>query len=322
VDRRAQAVNEAFAVGPEPAEPLSAIPLWTQVVGFLLLLAFLALSVEAYFGPGLRSRLLGFAPAPQASSKAIPPRAFYETGSSVRVGQRGIGSEGQDRVIQEGDVVLLGATGQLVRLGSAGRADEIPGSDGAGTTIVDLGAWDPAADRLVGVPARFQGGRWVLDAIPLQSVGADLHPAGAPSEALTDGFWLGPDPDVGRVRRVGDRDRPALRIRASKKTTAMMLETRDPLPTLDGTLVSVTAVVRGQPGKTMVLTLEDVPDARGNAEAVSERRTATDEWTRLTVRRRVVFPSQNDRISLGLVDADAGDWIEVRDLDVRLGVVP
>ena len=109
------------------------------------------------------------------------------------------------------------------------------------------------ADRLAGATARYQGGRWIVDQTPLQSVGADLHPARAPSEAQTDGFWLGPDPEAGRVRRVGDRDHPALRIRASKKTPAMMLETREPLPTLDGTLVSVTALVRGQPGKTMVL---------------------------------------------------------------------
>ena len=102
----------------------------------------------------------------------------------------------------------------------------------------------------------------------------------------------------------------------------MMLETREPLPSLDGTLVSVIAIVRGQPGKTIALTLEDVLDASGNTESVTERRPATEAWTRLTVRRRVAFPSEKDRIAVGLVDADAGDWIEVRDLEVVLGVVP
>jgi hypothetical protein len=298
------------------------IPAWAQVVGAVLLLAFLALSVDAYFGPGLRSRVLPFIGRTQAPSQAIPTRVFYEPGSAVRVGQESVGSEGQDRVIQEGDVVLLGATGQLVRLGPGGRAAEITGSDGASTTVTNLGAWDHNADRLAGVAAQYRAGRWNLDEIPLQSLGADLHPAGAPSEALTDGFWLGPDPDAGRVRRVGDRDQPALRIRASKKTPAMMLESRQPLSSLDGTFVSVTAVVRGQPGKTIALTLEDVLDATGNVEAVAERRPATEEWTRMTVRRRVAFPSEKDRIAVGLVDADAGDWIEVRDLDVVLGVLP
>ena len=297
------------------------IPAWAQAFGLVLLLAFLALSIDAYAGPGLRHRLLNVATVSQSPAPSIPPRVFYEPGASVQVGQKSVGSEGQDRVFQEGDVVMLGATENLVRLGLGGRVAEIAGSEGASTTIANLGAWDEAADRLAGVAARFQGGRWVPDEIPLPSAGASLHPAGAPSESLTDGFRLGPDPDVGRVRRVGDRDHPVLRIRASRKTPAMMLETREPLATLDGTLVSVTATVRGQPGKMMALTLEDVADASGNAVAVSDRRAATDDWTRLTVRRRVIYPSQNDRISVGLVDADPGDWIEVRDFDIRLGIV-
>ena len=283
----------------------------------MLLLAFLALSVDAYVGPGLRGRLL----PSTGVSQAVPPRAFYEPGSAVSVGQKGVGSEGQDRVIQEGDAVLLGATGVLVRIGPGGRTTEIPASDGASTTLTNLGGWDRGADRLAGVAARYHGGRWVVDQTPIQAVGANLHPTGAPSEALTDGFWLGPDPDVGRVRRVGERNQPAVRIRASKKSP-MLLETRDPLQTLDATLVSVTAEVRGQPGRTLVLTLEDVIDAAGNAESVAERRPAAEEWTRLTVRRRVIFPSEKDRISVGLVDADGGDWFEVRDFDVVLGVAP
>lgn len=320
MDHRALAVQDDGASRSERGAPGSAVPTWAQVAGLLLLLTFLALSVDAYVGPGLRARLLSFAAAPQ--SAAIPPRAFYEPGSSVRVGQASIGSEGQDRVIQEGDVVFLGETGQVVRLGPGGHTTQIQAADGASTTVSNLGAWDRTADRLAGVSAHYRGGRWIVDEIPLKSIGADLFPAGAPSESLTDGFWLGPDPDMGRVRRVGERDQPALRIRASKKTPTLMLETREPLQTLDGTFVSVTAVARGQPGKTMVLSLEDVLDAAGNATAVSDRRAATDEWTQLTVRRRVAFPSEQDRISVGLVDADAGDWIEVRDLTVHLGVAP
>lgn len=321
MNRRALAVRHDRTTGSEPADSRSAVPVWAQVVGLFLLLAFLALSVDAYAGPGLRNRLLAFAGS-QASPQAVPPRVFYEPGASVQVGQKSIGSEGQDRVFQDGDVVLLGATGQLVRLGPGGRAAAIPGADGATTTVANLGAWDRAAQHLAGVPARFRGGRWVLDEIPLPSVAADLHPAGAPSEALTDGFRLAPDPEVGRVRRVGDREGPALRIRASRKAPTMMLETREPFMSLDAALVSVTAVVRAQAGKTIVLALEDTVDAGGNAENVGERRPATEAWTRLTVRRRVLFPSENDRLLVGLVDAEAGDWIEVRELDVRLGVAP
>jgi hypothetical protein len=304
-----------------PDRPDSAIPIWGHAVGLILLLLFVVLSVEAYFGPGLRARLpnLGLGSLAPAD---VPLRIFYEPGASVRVGQKGTGSEGQDRALLEGDTVLLGAARQVVRLAPGGRSVELRPTEGSSTIVVNLGAWDRAAERLTGASARYQGGQWIVDDVPLKSVGAVLHPPGAPSEALTDGFWLGPDPDAGRVRRVGDRDGAAVRLRASRKLPSFTLESGQPLQMLDGVLVSVSAVVRAQPGKTMALTIKDVVDASGSTETVTDRRTSAEDWVRLTVRRRMAYPSPADTFSVGLVDAEAGDWIEVRDLDVVLGVVP
>jgi hypothetical protein len=300
----------------------TAVPLWGQVVGLALLLVFVALSVEAYFGPGLRNRLSGTGLGSAPAAVAIPPRVFYEPGASAKVGQKGTGSEGQDRTLQDGDVVLLGATRQLVRLGPGGHATEVRASEGATTAVANLGDWDRVAERLSGVMAHYQGGQWVVDDVPARSVGAVLHPPGAPSEALTEGFWLGPDPDAGRVRRVGDRNDPAIRLRASRKVPIFTLESRQPLATLDNVLVSVSAVVRGQPGKSAVLTIKDVIDAAGNVETATDRQSVSDQWVTLTARRRMVYPSPVDACSVGLLDADGGDWIEVRSLDVVLGVVP
>jgi hypothetical protein len=81
-------------------------------------------------------------------------------------------------------------------------------------------------------------------------------------------------------------------------------------------------VVRGQPGKTIVLSLRDVTDAAGNAESVVDRRPSSEAWTTMTVRRRVVFPSADDSFLVGIADADGGDWFEVRDVTVILGVAP
>jgi hypothetical protein len=88
------------------------------------------------------------------------------------------------------------------------------------------------------------------------------------------------------------------------------------------TLVSVSALVRAQAGMTMVLSLSGVVDDAGNADAVTDQHPSTEEWTRLTVRKRIVRPSPDNRISVGVTDADAGEWFEVRALDVILGVVP
>src|SRR5262249_9360842 len=120
LDRSAEAAHDGHGQ-PQPAD--AAVPLWAQLAGLVLLVALVGLSIDAYFGPGLRTRLgLGSG----AQSDAIPRRVFYEPGSTARAGQRSTGSEGQERVLLEGDVVLLGATHQLVRLDTAGRVIDLP----------------------------------------------------------------------------------------------------------------------------------------------------------------------------------------------------
>jgi hypothetical protein len=291
------------------------------MVGLLVLLAFVGLSIESYFGPGLRNRLLG----PGLGSvppDVVPVRVFYQPGAEARAGQKGLGSEGQERVLLEGDSVLLGATGQVVWLGSGGRATPLNSGEGAMTTVTNLGVWDRDSGRLAGALVRFDHGRWRLDDLPLPSVGAVLNPPGAPSEALTAGFALGPDADAGRVRRVNDKDGAAIRFRASRKLPLFSLDSRQPLPTLDGVVVSVSAVVRSQPGKTIALAIKDTVDTGGAVDTVMDRQPTSEEWTTLTVRRRMVYPSPADAFSVGLVDAEGGDWFEVRDVQVVLGAVP
>ena len=119
--------SQADGAGGPPGhfESVASVPRWAQIVGVLLLLAFLALSVEAYFGPGLRYRLPTFGAGLSTRSQAVPPRVYYEPGSAVHVGQPGVGSAGQDRVFLEGDSVLLGSTGQVVRLEPGGRVADL-----------------------------------------------------------------------------------------------------------------------------------------------------------------------------------------------------
>ena len=68
--------------------------------------------------------------------------------------------------------------------------------------------------------------------------------------------------------------------------------------------------------------MRDIVDAVNTAESVTDRRPTSEEWTTLTVRRRVVYPSPGDSFSVGIADADGGDWFEIRDLTVVLGIAP
>ena len=309
-------------IDPPTRIAASAVPPWAAVIGAVLLALFVALSVEAYAGDGLRNRLLMSGRGGVASPETVPARAYFCRGSGVRLGQPCWGSEGQDRALLEGDVVLLEGTRQLVQLLPGGRTAAIRAANGASTTVVNLGAWEAAEDRLSGATATYQNGQWTLPPSTLASVGAELHPARAPSEALTDGFTLGPNDAVGRIRRLSGRDAATIRFRANVKSPTFTLDSRQPLPTLDGTLVSVRAVVRAEPGSTLVLAINDVVDAAGRSETTTERQAAGDDWLTLTVRRRMVYPSQADMFSVGLANAEAAAWFEVKELDVFTGVNP
>ena len=177
------------------------MPLWAQILGLLVLVAFVALSIDAYFGPGLRNRLDW---AAQERTMASRPASLFEPGARAQAGQKGIGSEGQERVLLEGDAVLLGATHQISATRPAGRMTELTAPEGTITTVANLGLWQRESGHLTGATAQVQRGLWQLDDLPLTSAGAPLHPPDAPGEDLTDGFTLGPEADIGRVRRVSD----------------------------------------------------------------------------------------------------------------------
>jgi hypothetical protein len=301
------------------------VPLWAVAAGVVLVLVFGGLVVQTFSGRSLVSRVVGLVPGSHVEqlADASRTRALYVPGSTVRVGQVGVGARGQDRPFQVGDVVLLGGTGQLVRLEEGDRLVELRAADGASVEVTSLGPWDQVAGTLAGLPARFVDGAWKVDTPRLQPVGPSLHVPNSPEEALTDGFLLLP-PGAGRVRRSETPAGPTVRIRPNGRMASLVIEGADPLPTLDNAIVTVQAAVRATEGASVELALSDVVDAAGTVQKTSDRRAATneDEWLTLRVQRRVHFGSPNDRFWVGLLEVRNRDWLEVRELGVYLGVLP
>jgi hypothetical protein len=301
------------------------VPIWALAAGIVLVLVFAGLVVQTFSGRSVLNRLAALVPASRSEqlTDADRPRALYVSGSTVQVGQVGIGARGQDRVFQAGDIVLLGATGELVRLEDGGRLTELRAAEGTSLLVMSLGPWDPAAGSLGGLTARYVGGAWSIEAPQLQSAGANLHVPGAPEEELTVGFQLMP-PTAGRVRRFETAAGSTVRIRPTGRVPSLALESWDPLPTLDNVTVTVQATVRASEGASLELALNDVVDAAGTVQKTADRRGATreDEWLTLRVQRRVLFGSPNDRFSVGLLEVRNRDWLEVRELGVYLGILP
>jgi hypothetical protein len=295
------------------------------VAGLVLVLVFAALVAQTYSSRPILGWLVTLVPGSHTEqvTDVDGVRAFYVPGSTVQVGEFGIGARGQDRAFQAGDIVLLGATGRLVRLEEGGRLTGLHAPEGTALLVTSLGPWDPAAGSLAGSMARYVGGSWVLETPPLQPAGAALHVPGAPEEELTADFQLTP-PMAGRIRRLGSADGPVVRIRPAGRAPALLLEGSDPLTTLDNVAVTVQATVRASEGATVELALADVVDAVGTVQKTVDRGSPTDEeaWTTLRIRRRVTFGSPNDRYSIGLVEVRNRDWLEVRELSVYIGVLP
>ena len=313
------------AMSARPASERPNVPFWALVAGIVLVLVFAGLVVQTYADRSLVGALAALVPGVRSESlaDATGVRALYVPGSTVQIGQVGIGSRGQDRPFQAGDVVLLGATGQLVRLEASGRLTELRPAEGASILVTSLGAWDAAAGNLAGLTARFTGGAWAIETSPLQAVGPSLAVQGAPEEELTDDFQLVPS-IAGRVRRFRTAAGAGVRIRPNGRTASLHIEGWDPLPTLNDVTVTVHATVRAPEDATVELALTDVFDEAGTVQETTDRRIATseDEWMTLRVQRRVTFGSPNDRYSVGLVGVRNRDWLEVRELGVYLGALP
>jgi hypothetical protein len=301
------------------------VPVWALGLGAIICLVFVGLVLQTFTGRPLQSLIATILPGSGSEQLAdtSQQRAFYVPGSTVQAGQVGLGSRGQDRAFQVGDLVLLGAAHRLVRIDDGNRLTDVRAADGATLTVASLGAWNQSAAELAGLPARFSNGAWTVDAPPLQPTGAPLHVPGAPDEELTAGFRLVPA-SAGRIKRSDSRDGPIVRLRPAGRSQSLSLESWDPLPSLDNVTVTVQASVRASEGASLEVTINDVVDAAGTIQKTSERRAAPneDEWLTLRVQRRVQFASPDDRYSVGILEVRNRDWLEIRDLGIYLGVLP
>ena len=315
----------AAVAHPEPVPDRPEVPAWALGLGIVLVLVFVGLATQTYTGRPLLDRVAALLPGSSSGqvTDADRARVFYVPGATVQVGQVGIGSRGQDRAFQVGDVVVLGATSRLVRIESGGRLVDLRAPEGTTLQVMSLGPWDTAQSSLAGLPVRFAGGNWVLEAPTIQPAGATFRVRGGPEEELSPGFQLVP-PTGGRVRWFDTAEGSAVRIRPLNRLPSLVLETAEPLPALDNAAVTVVAVVRGAVGANVELALNDTIDASGTVQKTAERQPVAreEEWMTLRIQRRVLFASPQDRFSVGLMEVRTRDWLEVRELGVYLGILP
>ena len=294
------------------------VPIWAVAIGAVLVLLFVGLSANAYFGGNLLGRLRALRSTHEPVAVTGGIRAYYSPAEAASDGMAGIGTRGHTRLFQPGETVLLGGSGRLVRLEPDGATELV--ADGSTTlTISNLGQWDETTGRLAGQTARLVDGQWLVEK---PSVTGMLSLDGLRDEDLPAGDALVPTPAAGRPDRMEDGDGVSLRIRAAESHAFFGLQTHALANVPEEAVVTVWALVRARDETTIGLRITDVVDAAGTREEAIGRWPAPKGWTRVTLVRRVAYRTPEDRFAIGLIDARPSDWIDVRDVGLYLGALP
>jgi hypothetical protein len=229
-------------------------------------------------------------------------------------------------VLATGDVVFTRGLGSLVRLRADGPPVPLTAEPGQRVRVNNVGPWDDKQGSLAGLDAVYQAsGQWVLDVAPLHA--ANTNPdfrLGTDAEPLT-GYQMDPS-DGFTVARMSDDTGSFVRVTATQENAWVQVTAREPLATLDGAPVTLRGQIRAhatQPNAKVSLTLHDVVAEDGRVAQKISRSLASEEWTTLWAQLpNVVYPSPEDYFALGLVRVGEGDWFDIRELSLFVGLLP
>lgn len=315
------------------------LPWWAAAAGGLLVVVFVGLSAQQYFGISLPTRLFGPGPSePEAIADPAGVRAWYlpDALGPLTPGVRVVVGPGDAAlVLTVDDVVLTGSTGDLVRLRAQGPAARLTGHDGQRVRVGNVGAWDQASGSLAGLDAVYQGGRWILDASPPRPANPNSDFREGSEDDPIPGYGLvavGSPGDTGfrpgnanfKLTRLMDEGGAFVRVLATRSVAYLSVRGKEPLSTLDGPPVAIRGQIRAHSASgELSLALHDVVNENGRAVDQLSRAPASEAWTALWVRTpRATYPSSDDYFTLGLARVSEGDWFDVRELSVFVGVFP
>jgi hypothetical protein len=311
--------GEAPQVHPRSARRLS----WTLLLGGAGIVAvMIEFVIQAHFGALVQTRLSSVLPVriDRAPLERTDVSAFYlvpgylDHSSEVAALQHDVSR------LAAGSVVLTGA-GAALRVRPDTRWIWLTARDGWTIRVVNVGPWDDMRRRLGGLDAVYQGGRWVVDATPMQASNPNSRLSEGDARTPIPGFWISPGGAQYTLRRMEDSSGPFVRVEATRGSPYLVLN--GALSRLDSVPVSLRGQIRAHSGGKMALSLYDVVAPDGRAKMDSAQVEASDLWTTLTVRvPEVIHADPRDNFSLGIFSVAPGDWFEVRELSLFVGTLP
>ncbi|HLC42604.1 MAG TPA: YfhO family protein, partial [Methylomirabilota bacterium] len=294
------------------------------VAGGLLIWLLVEVGTMVYLDEDVRSKLRSLLPVTVAEetladSKGlraiyVPPRREITLGTEI---------DTADLVLAEGDVVLSGSSGQLLRLEKYGGMVRLVGQKGQKILVSNVGMWESTSRAFTGFEAVYDNGRWVVDASPMRPVNPNSNFQIDSEKEPIPGFWVSSGVAGYTITHMRDESGPFVRVQATQPQPYLSINGQDALTTLHGVPASVRGQVRAHSKSRPRLTLHDVVAGDGTTEDYSTRSRSAGEWTTLIVRaEKIRYPSSSDRFSLGLTKVSAGDWFDVRELSLFVGILP
>jgi len=303
----------------------STVPRWALAAASLLVLTFLGFSVEAYFGVDPLARLIhAFHRDEQRLSASSALGALYlPPGVKVAAGAEAMRSDGTSRPLLQGNVILDGASGKLLRLEPDGRAALLTGEDGQRVHISNVGPWDSAKGGLSGLEAVDQDGHWVIDSSVVKPSNENSDFQASTADQPLSGFWVSPADAGYTATLMHDDNGPFVRIQATTTGSYLAVTGQGPLASLQGAPVTLGAEVLTHGSGKVRLTVYDVVGPNGQNKTYTSEGGVPNKWSVFTLRvPRIEYPDPADNFSLGLYDVHAGDSFDVRWLRLDIGVLP
>jgi hypothetical protein len=314
-------------VAPIPhAEP--GLPVWSLIAGGLLGLATLVLLGQAYFG--FQLHVPGSSAPNQAVTAGLPSRAsgllnaWYmqstdplTTGTAVDTGP----SNKQD-ALQPGDLVLRTSSHDLVQVQADGQIAPAPARDGDRVWLPNAGPWDQSSKRYTGIAAVFADGKWDVDLSSITPTNPNSDFGSGDDQNPIPNYAVTPDDAKYTITRMTDQDGPFVRVQITQDTAFLQINGHDPVSRLDGVPLTVRAQVRAKTSGQLNLSVWDIVGDSGRVKSYTNREPGSQDWTTLSQRVPVlVYPSPDDYFAIGLVQPQAGDWFDVRNLSVYVGTI-
>ena len=200
----------------------------------------------------------------------------------------------------------------------------VSGSEGEKFRFKNVGPWNKMIGAMSGMIGFYHNERWIFEHEGLapanNNPGLDIGSA----DKTIPGYWFSPGNVEVTFKQMNDQSGKFIRITAQSTGSHMAITGNVPLQQLNGVPLSVRAQIRTSQTIDASLTLTDMLSEAG--EALSHKislKPLLHEWISIVVRApKVEYPHSSDNYAVAIGPVKSGDYFDIRELSVFVGVLP